>query len=233
MKHQYFGDIIDLFKYDLLKTLSQDIGFNQILFIPLLTENDNGNDGNKRNYEKAQAGNKNHELIDFFKAKYSEHKHERNAKIIEEYFTNEGINFRFKPEEIFRNKNRKECFSDLVSSLKTSSTKNQLLFFDPDNGMEVKYNKDKHIKYQEIKDCFDVVCENSVLSIIQFRRQRINDEDWRIALKQKRKLDLSKEVSSYTTYIADNNIAFYFITKSQERLNEVVNSLQNYKHQYS
>src|SRR5690606_28382801 len=142
------------------------------------------------------------ELIIFFKKEISEHKHERNAKVIEKYFTTREINFRFEPEEIFRNKNRKEYFSDLVSSLKTSSAKNQLLFFDPDNGMQVKYNKDKHIKYQEIKDCFDVVCENSVISIIQFRH-RINDDNWRVALKQKRKFDLIKEVSSFTTYIAD------------------------------
>jgi len=227
MKHQYFGDIIDLFKYDLLKTLSQDIGFNQILFIPLLTENDNGNDGNKRNYEKAQAGNKNHELIDFFKAKYSEHKHERNAKIIEEYFTNEGINFRFKPEEIFRNKNRNEYFLNLLSSLATLDTKNQILFFDPDNGMQVKHNKEKHIKYHELKNHLDMVCKNSVLSVIQFRHRA----NWEIS-RQKRKDDLTAEVSPFVTFIANKTIAFYLIAKSHKRLNEVKKSLKNYKENY-
>lgn len=182
MKHQYFGDIIDLFKYDLLQTLSQDIGFNQILFIPLLTENDNGNDGNKRNYEKAQAGNKNQKLIDFFKSKHSNHKHERNAKIIEEYFTKEKINFMFEPEEIFRNKNRKEYFLALLSSLSTLNAKNQLLFFDPDNGMQVKHNKDKHIKYQELKNHLDMVCKNSVLSVIQFRHRA----NWKISNKKEK-----------------------------------------------
>lgn len=227
MKHQYFGDIIDLFKYDLLQTLSQDIGFNQILFIPLLTENDNGNDGNKRNYEKAQAGNKNQKLIDFFKSKHSNHKHERNAKIIEEYFTKEKINFRFEPEEIFRNKNRKEYFLALLSSLSTLNAKNQLLFFDPDNGMQVKHNKDKHIKYQELKNHLDMVCKNSVLSVIQFRHRA----NWKIS-QQKRKNDLIIEVSPFVTFIANKTIALYFITKSHKRLNEVKKSLKNYKKSY-
>lgn len=222
MKHQYFGDIIDLFKYDLLKTLSLDIGFNQILFIPLLTENDNGNDGNKRNYEKAQTGNKNQKLIDFFETKYSEHKHERNAKLIEEYFTTEDINFRFEPEEIFRNKNRKEYFSALLSSLASLNAKNQMLYFDPDNGMEVKHNKDKHIKYQELKNHLDILCENSVLSVIQFR----NRTNWEIS-RQERKKDLIAEVSPFVTFIANKTIAFYLIAKSLKRLNQVKKSLKN------
>lgn len=82
MKHQYFGDIIDLFKYDLLKTLNENIPFNEILFVPMLTENDNSNDGKKRNYQKAKAGNKNLELIKFLEEN-SKYKHERNAKMIE------------------------------------------------------------------------------------------------------------------------------------------------------
>lgn|SRR5690606_19748620 len=226
MKHQYFGDIIDLFKYDLLKTLSEDIRFNEILFVPMLTENDSSNDGKKRNYQKAKAGNKDQELIKFLKEN-SEHKHERNAKIIEKYFKHKNINFRFEPEEIFTNKNRKAYFSDLVSSLQTSSVKNQLLFFDPDNGMEVKNNNHKHILYSELKNSLNSICKNSVICVIQFRHRK----NWKETL-QKKKRDLVKEVSPFTTYIADNNIAFYLIAKSGKRLNEVEKSLRKYREVY-
>jgi len=226
MKHQYFGDIIDLFKYDLLKTLNENIPFNEILFVPMLTENDNSNDGKKRNYQKAKAGNKNLKLIKFLEEN-SKYKHERNAKMIEEFFKNEGANFRFEPEDIFRHKNREEYFSALVSSLKTSTTKNKLLFFDPDNGMQVKNNNHKHILYIELKDSLNNVCENSVVSVIQFRHRA----NW-INTLQKKKSDLVNQVCPFATYIADNNSAFYFMTKSQERLDEIENSLRKYREEY-
>lgn len=227
MKNQYFGDIIDLFKYDLLKALSEDIQFREILFIPLLTKNDKSNDGKKRNYQN-KVGSKNQKLISFFEEKYSEDKHERKAKVIEEYYKDININFRFNPEEIFIHKNRNEYFSSLISSLKTSSIKNQLLFFDPDNGMQVKRSKDKHILYQELKNTLNNLCDDSVISVIQFR-PRIK---WETVLENKKQA-LIKEVSPFITYIADKNIAFYLMTKSQKRLKEVESSLEKYKQQYS
>ena len=70
MKHQYFGDIIDLFKFDLLVHTCDNLGLDGITFVPMLTENDNKPDGSKRNYANAKAGTNNKQLIDFFE-KYS------------------------------------------------------------------------------------------------------------------------------------------------------------------
>lgn len=102
-----------------------------------------------------------------------------------------------------------------------------MLFFDPDNGMQVKNNNHKHILYIELKDSLNNVCENSVVSVIQFRHRA----NW-INTLQKKKSDLVNQVCPFATYIADNNIAFYFMTKSQERLDEIENSLRKYREEY-
>ena len=59
MKNQYFGDIKDLFKYDLGEFLINEIPeLERFTFIPMLTPDDKGPDGNKLNYD-GRPGSKN------------------------------------------------------------------------------------------------------------------------------------------------------------------------------
>lgn len=139
MKHQYFGDIIDLFKYDLLTTFYKDLKLDGITFIPMLTENEGSTEGSKRNYEKVMAGTKNAKLINFLKL-YDEID-KRNVNKIQKYFDSIGIPFKFFSDKIFSHKQRNEYFSKILQS----TFNNQVLFFDPDNGLEVKKNNHKHM----------------------------------------------------------------------------------------
>ena len=64
MRNQFFGDIRDLFKYDLIAWLIQNIdNVDHFTFIPMLTEDDVKNHGLKTDYAKAKAGNKNVRLV--------------------------------------------------------------------------------------------------------------------------------------------------------------------------
>ncbi len=71
MKNQYFGDLRDLFKYDLIESIMEGINkLQRFTFIPMLTEYDpNVGDGNKRNFKRAvknvRPGTKNEELMTF------------------------------------------------------------------------------------------------------------------------------------------------------------------------
>lgn len=53
MKHQYFGDKRDLFKYDLILYLSKELNLKNAYFISMLTENDKSKQGNEINYENS------------------------------------------------------------------------------------------------------------------------------------------------------------------------------------
>ncbi len=219
MKNQYFGDIIDLFKFDLLATLSKELAIDGITFVPMLTENDKTTEGSKRNYEKAKGGTNNTGLINFFK-KYDDIK-ERNVADIQKYFDAINIPFNYFYEGDFDYRKRNEYFERISNVTYT----NQLLFFDPDNGLEVKQNKQKHILYEEIKKSLNAVCCNSIVSVIQFKPRFKSWDD--VILDKKN--NIKSLVSPHVTCIANNNIAFFFMTKSKSRLDNIQDFLREYK----
>lgn len=221
MKHQYFGDIIDLFKYDLLTTFYKDLKLEGITFIPMLTENDGTTEGSKRNYEKAMAGTKNAKLINFLKL-YDEID-KRNVTEIQKYFDSIGIPFEFFSNKIFSHKQRNEYFSKILQS----TFNNQVLFFDPDNGLEVKKNNHKHILFSDVRSCLEIINENSIVSIIQFRHRA----SWTATLENKLS-DLTKRISPFVTFVANNNIAFFIVVKSKKRLDDIQTCLTNYQTLY-
>jgi len=222
MKHQYFGDIIDLFKFDLLAHTAMDLRLGGITFIPMRTDNDNTTEGSKRNYDKAKAGAKNKTLIEFLKG--YEELSKRDAKEISKFFASIKVQFKYCCDETFTHKGREIYFSKLLGS----SFDNQLLFFDPDNGLQVKNNKDKHLLFHEIESFLNVICENSIIAVIQFRHR----QDWKITI-QKKLEDIRKNVSPLVTYIANDNIAFFMITKSEKQLSNIQQSLTKYKSVYT
>lgn len=221
MKHQYFGDIIDLFKYDLLTTFYKELKLDGITFIPMLTENDGTTEGSKRNYEKAMAGTKNSELINFLKL-YDEID-KRNVNEIQKYFDGTGIPFKLFSNKIFLHKQRKEYFSEILQS----TYHNQILFFDPDNGLEVKHNNHKHILFSDIRSCLEIINDNSIISIIQFRHRA----SWSATLENKLS-DLIKHISPNVTFVANNNIAFFILAKSKKRLDDIQTCLTTYQTLY-
>lgn len=222
MKHQYFGDIIDLFKYDLLTTFYKELKLDGITFIPMLTENDGTTEGSKRNYEKAMAGTKNFELINFLKL-YGEID-KRNINELQIYFEAMGIQFKLFPNKIFSHKQREDYFSEI----RQSTYHNQILFFDPDNGLEVKRNNHKHILFSDIQSCLDIIDDNSIISIIQFRHR----VSWEVTLENKLNALIKHISPNNVTFIANNNIAFFILAKSKKRLEDIQACLIKYQTLY-
>jgi len=68
MKDQYFGDIRDLFKFDLaFHIIAKGHLVRRFTFIPMLTSPDVRPDGRQRDYTKAKAGKSNQPLKDHLK----------------------------------------------------------------------------------------------------------------------------------------------------------------------
>ncbi len=213
MKNQYFGDIRDLFKYDLIQYLITNISFlNNLYFIPLLTEDDSSSEGNITNYKRAIAGYLNNDLISFLRDKRL---NDRRVAVMEEYFNKFKIDNYIVPE-LFYHKNRQAYFRDLTSQIQDSS----LVFFDPDNGLEVKHNNEKHVLFSEVESIYSSIGENTIIMIYQhFPRVR------RDLYIKERLVQLVSNFNPYVTYLSDMNIVFFLVAKSNvhyEELSEIV-----------
>jgi len=152
MKNQYFGDINDYKKYSLLRLLS---GYGQIKTVVcwILTRDDDGNDGNRVKY--LQQPNKwrgyDPTLYDYLQ-EYVSRRGIRDVKILE---TSDILtNCRFYTEIIEDDiKLREAYFNRFFEFAKRAD----LIFFDPDNGLEVnstpcgKRHSSKYLYWGEVE----------------------------------------------------------------------------------
>lgn len=224
MKNQYFGDIRDLFKYDLIFQIMKNIDFiNHFIFIPMLTENDGGRDGNKNNkkdYNTAKAGTKNRELKNFLLKCIMEEK--KNVLEIINYFTLNDIEIDIYDENgYFNNKNRNNYFRNIGQKL----SPNSLIFIDPDNGLEVKNSTEKHLLYCEVKDIYDKMENKSILMLYQHFPRENHDR-----YLERRLIELERVIGNTPLYISDDEIIFFFLTKNTNTF--LTNILDSYKESY-
>lgn len=221
MKNQYFGDIRDLFKYDLIEHVLWECHFDAFYFVPMLTPNDESREGSKTDYSKAKAGFKNTKLLTFLKDKVNNNI--REVDQIHSYFQNIGFRYSFK-RDTFNQESRKEYFKNVVSEI----PENSLIYLDPDIGLETKYPNEKHLLFSEIKFILDNCDNSSVLMIYQhFTREN------HLTFLKKKIEKLLKEIHINPSYISDNEIIFFFLTKNEKKYEEVMDSLKKYSKNYS
>jgi hypothetical protein len=152
MKNQYFGDINDYKKYSLLKLLS---GYGQIktAICWILTRDDDRNDGNRVKYLQQPDKWRDYDptLYEYLQ-KNVLRRGIRDVKILE---TSDILtNCRFYSDLVFDDiKSRNEYFNNFLEFAKGAD----LIFFDPDNGLEVKSiprgkkNSSKYLYWSEVK----------------------------------------------------------------------------------
>ena len=223
MKNQYFGDTRDLFKYDLILRIVQGVdSIKRFLFIPMLTEDDSSKDGNKTDYGKAKAGKHNLELMEYLQECVREKR--RDILQIENYFKSKNIEVSV-ARELFVHQNRRTYFDKV--RMRTEFFSHSLVFVDPDNGLEVKKPKEKHILYDEVRDLYNSMDKNSVLMIYQHRcRVKLEQHLSKIICK------LSKIAITRPTYISDNDIIFFFLAKNSELRDDIETIISNYRKEY-
>lgn len=232
MKNQYFGDIRDLFKYDLISWIIQRIdSIDRFTFIPMLTEDDNKSHGRKRDFKRAveqrKPGTKNEELMKFL-IPYGDDQKKRDIREIREYFESCGIKtVIYRASEHFKHKERAEYFKNIDGELLSDS----LIFLDPDIGLEVKRSRKEHLLYREVKELYERMNENAILMIYQhFPRARKRHEEY---LPDGRSKKLGEIAGDLPLYISDNEVFFLFLTKNAELKKKLQDVLRDYKDDYN
>lgn len=225
MKPQYFGDIRDLFKFDLSQVLIGSIKqLKQIYYIPMLTENDRRNDGKKVDYSSAKAGGENTDLIKYLRMCITNDR--RNIREIGEYYRNKKINIEiYRDTGYLKHTERRDYFVQANKGLPDNS----LILVDPDNGMEVKRPKRRHILYSEIKTLYNEMSNESVLMIYQhFPRIKHNE------YIKKRFRDIGEHIKPNCTpcFISDNDIIFFLLTKIPRMGKSVEKTIIKYNSTY-
>jgi hypothetical protein len=219
MKSQYFGDVKDLFKYDIVEWIITRIPcLDRFTFITMLTPDDNGGDGEKRDFTD-RVGALNLRLVEHLKGT-----NKRDVSEIRPYYLGRGMDIHIYGEkEYFTNRGRGKYFADIEPDL----LRHSLVFVDPDNGLEVKHSNHRHLLYREAADLFERMGSDSVLVLFQhFRRE-------------KRPLTVAKVASrieatcgARPVCVHDGEAALFFLTKASNMHTDLVRVLGQYQQAY-
>lgn len=230
MKNQYFGDIRDLFKYDLIQNIvGQSKTLERCIWVPMLTDNDQRRDGEKRGDPRAGLHNK--ELVAFLD-NYDREKSQRNISHLQGVrffreprvlvFSLHGRNRDILPD--FNHSSRRTYFAEVEGALRPNS----LLFLDPDTGIATpSQRRERHVLRREIADLYSAMDAMSVLMIYQHHDHKQRREFFRNVsqgIVQKRHLQ--------PLYVSDNEVAFFFLSKAPDVRHELSGLLLAYAAEY-
>ncbi len=221
MKNQYFGDINDFFKYDLVFNLIEKIeNLKCFTFIPMLTEDDGSSDGGLTIYD----GSRRKELDDFLKDCIK--KSDRRVKNLRSFMSKyEQIEYHpYKDDEYFLHAEREQYFDSIHSSILNES----VILIDPDNGFEVKSMRSgtghKYIKYKELSTIYTRMDSSSLIIVYQ-HIPRVKKE--RFFARVGEKICNCKNTKNLI-YLSDNRIVFFIMAKTDELKDKTREVLDNY-----
>ena len=222
MKNQYFGDVKDLFKYDLVQWIIERIpSVDRFTFITMLTKSDGRSDGNKLDY-KDRPGCRNQELVGYLSERVEDGR--RNVSEIRSYYESRGIRIEiYKESEYFEHGTRDCYFAEIPDEYLAHS----VIMVDPDNGLEVKRSNERHLLLNEVDDLYRHMSDDSILTAFQhFRREK-----HRVSL-EKVSAALGTACGEKPLWICDKEIIFFMLTKKKELKSELAQVLAWYVREY-
>jgi hypothetical protein len=220
MKNQYFGDVNDFLKYDLVLTLIEKLDDTEAFtFMPMLTRDDSSRDGGLIKYD----GGRRKDLEEFLK----EHIHNRDRNILNlrPFMESQAIGYRpYRDNEYFRHEGREEYFN----SIDPGMLKRSVVLIDPDNGLEVKSmrrgNGHKYLKYRELRRVYDGIDDNSLVLVYQ-HIPRIKREKYFPAIAQK----ISESTGAEPIYLSNNRVVIFILAKGA--LSRAWQIIEEYAHE--
>lgn len=222
LKNQYFGDVKDLFKYDLVEELIRGVPeLKQFAFIPMLTAPDTRNDGNKVDY-KRRAGSMNRELCEYLQTRVE--RGVRDIIEIKKYYRAKDIPIEIYYEsEYLDHRNRYFYFKGIPDRL----LKNSVILLDPDNGLEIKKSNERHVLRGEVADLYGRMSNTSVLAVFQhFRREKHE------LTIEKVGRELGEVCGDRPLWICDKEIIFYLLARQHALKRQVEQVLDEYGNRY-
>jgi len=221
MKNQYFGDTRDLFKYDLIEHLMDNFHPRRFAFIAMLTEDDDTDHGQKRNYRSARAGSANEDLIKFLEQNSSGQT--KDFTTIKNYYQQKRIDALIY-DRPFSHRNRPIYFLEIPPDF----LKTPLIFFDPDIGFRPPKSFDeRHLEFFEFLYVVQQAPENSILMTIQFYRYVKTDKFIKDKLSE-----LKTAIGRDFLFCGKTGVLFLFTSKSPQTLKKLGACLENYKAKY-
>jgi hypothetical protein len=225
----HFGDLRDLFKFDLVRHVMKSMpGLTSFTFIPLLTESNGKPDpdtGTKKDMTKAvktgKAGSQNSNLLEHVSRLREIDSDLEYVQTLYSYFKNEHILMDILHPHTFTHKEREHYFRDVFANF----PKKSLVFLDPDIGLAENKPDQRHLLFAEVKMIYDHLDEGSVLMIYQHFPRKVHEDYIRQRCSQ-----LSDLTGSSPLTITDNEIIFFLCTKKpgmQERLETALESYAN------
>jgi hypothetical protein len=189
MKNQYFGDINDYRKYGLLRAL-QDGGKRRLLVAWMLTPDDGSTDGQKRAYLDEPDGFRRFDpkLFDTLRLLTSDERAPA-VELIEATSLLAPATFHSLPVPDGR-REREEWHRSLLQAVRSGEP--DLVFFDPDNGVEVRSKpvgrrgSSKYVRWAEIEAVWGAGC--SVLVYQHFPRVRRDEYTVQLTAEVRRRL---------------------------------------------
>jgi hypothetical protein len=166
MKHQYFADRRDLFKYDLLLDLLESLpGIERLTSILMLTPSDATGEGQVR----LAVGRRRPEVAAFLTRCRNENR--LHLGELQTFFSSHGVQYHpYSDGEFFDSADRQAYFSDIPQEWLT----NALVFFDPDVGLEPRSARhmrrsgpEKYLRYEELAAVAVRVQQPSALVVYQ------------------------------------------------------------------
>lgn len=221
---KYFGDDRDYFKYDLITAIITSTSLRHYVFVPMLTEHRDDNEGNK--LPKAFGG-KRTDLLHFIgRCQYKSLSHWKRwlAPHVESYRTVEPVD-----KTVFSNETRPNYWPKFHSLVKQANT---LVFLDPDTGLQLgrktKIRKQDWPKYILDEDLVSLVGKlhpSSVLLVYQHlpRNMHTHRETLETKITMAQKL-CGVKVSAYR----EGDLAFVAISKRQQIQNEIDHVFSEY-----
>jgi len=195
MKDQYFGDVGDYRKFSILRAFADE--GSKVLVCWMYTLPDGRSDGRFVEYlSKPEWRSYEPDIFDFLHNAVLKEK-VRKLSLIEKSGLLDGVSF-FSEVLGEKSVDRKTFFESLHHEAKESD----LVFLDPDNGIEVssvktgKKNSERYVYWDELEQLFG--CGKSLLVYQHFGRQERNGFIQKTARTVKEKLGVNKVVSLRT-----------------------------------
>jgi hypothetical protein len=226
MKHQYFGDRHDFYKYDLLLHLmsaNAGLGFAQLVFGVMLTPDDGSTDGGFTAYA---AGRRDARLCSWLQEHVAHGT--RDIRLLADFPAIATAAWTYTPvlDEVPVGDSRRRDFFAYIATAVTPST---LLFLDPDIGFVVSSTtsstRPKYVDWPEVVRLYDLVDERSLMLVYQ-HAQRMKREVFYARLIES--LRARCEITNASVIAPDGSVCYALIAKTPQRLREVETALAPY-----
>lgn len=231
MNRKHFGDLRDLFKFDLVRHIMKSMpGLTSFTFIPMLTEINPTPDpasGSKKDMGKAvkagKAGSQNSNLLLHVSRLQEIESDLEYVQSLRHYFKNENILMDILHPHALTHKEREGYFANVFENF----PKKSLIFLDPDIGLEESKPDQRHLLFDEVKMIYDHLDNDSVLLIYQHFPRKVHEDYIRQRCSQ-----LSELTGSTPLTITDNEIIFFLCTKRDGMQKHLELVLEKYANSY-